>query len=91
MDDMLVMLNERQDEMVTCIGYGTIVFKEMITEQLTVPYSFAPTHLSRQKAGCVASIGIQQYREGKIETAAEHKPDYLRLSQAERELQERSK
>ena len=34
-------------------------------------------------------INILYYKEGKIETAMEHEPDYLRMSQAERERKER--
>ena len=37
----------------------------------------------------MAALGAVYFREGKIETAAEHKPDYLRKSQAEREREER--
>ena len=33
----------------------------------------------------VAALGAVYLAEGKTETAAEHKPDYLRKSQAERE------
>ena len=32
---------------------------------------------------------MQYLKEGKTETAMEHQPDYLRLSQAERERKER--
>ena len=32
---------------------------------------------------------MQYLKEGKTETAMEHQPDYLRLSQAERERAER--
>ena len=31
------------------------------------------------------------YKNGKIEEASEHRPDYLRLSQAEREMLEKQK
>ena len=40
---------------------------------------------SRQRASAVAALGAVYLAEGKTETAAEHKPDYLRKSQAERE------
>ena len=33
----------------------------------------------------------QYYKNGKIEEASEHRPDYLRLSQAEREMLEKQK
>jgi hypothetical protein len=56
---------------------------------VTVPYRFAPAHLSRQRAGAVGALAIELAKQGKLESAAEHKPDYLRLSQAERERMEK--
>ena len=45
--------------------------------------------MNRQRAAAVGALAIRYYREGKMETAAEHQPDYLRVSQAERERKER--
>ena len=53
--------------------------------------AFAPAHMNQQRAAAVGMLGIQYYKEGKTETAMEHKPDYLRVSQAEREREERLK
>ena len=39
----------------------------------------------------VGALGILYYKEGRTETAAEHKPDYLRVSQAERERAQKLK
>ena len=82
--ELLEELNER-GKTVIFLGDGVPVYKEMIQEQCKVPYSFAPAHLNRQRAGAVASLAEKYYLEGKTETAAEHKPNYLRMSQAERE------
>ena len=65
------------------------VFETYIREQIKVPYTFAPAHVNKQRAAAVAALGEIYYKEGKTETAAEHRPDYLRLSQAERERMER--
>ena len=65
------------------------VFHELIAEKMTVPYSFAPAHVNKQRAAAVAALGEIYYRQGKTETAMEHVPDYLRVSQAERERAER--
>ena len=73
------------DQAVTLLGDGVPVFKDLLAEMLEVPYTFAPPHLSRQRAASVAALGMVLFREGKKETATEHKPEYLRLSQAERE------
>ena len=42
-----------------------------------------------QRAAAVASLALVLAKEGKLENARDHKPDYLRLSQAERERKER--
>ena len=56
-----------------------------------MPYLLAPAHVNRQRAGAVAVLAQNYIKEGKTETAAEHMPDYLRLSQAERERMEATK
>jgi hypothetical protein len=63
----------------------------ILAEKLTVPYSFAPAYMNRQRAAVVGTLGIQYYKAGKFETAEEHRPDYLRVSQAERERAQREK
>ena len=68
------------------LGDGVPVFKSYIEEHIQVPYSYAPIHLNQQRAGALGALALQYYHEGKYESAAEHQPDYLRLSQAEREL-----
>ena len=57
----------------------------MIQENLKVPYSFAPAHVNKQRAAAVAALGGIYVKEGKAVTAMEHVPEYLRVSQAERE------
>lgn len=71
-------------------GDGVNVFKDKIAELLKVDYSFAPPHLSLQKAGAVGALAEIMYQKGMTETAAEHSPEYLRLSQAERERKEKN-
>lgn len=70
------------------LGDGVPVYQEMLEKLMKVPYFFAPAHMNRQRASAVAALAIQYVKEGKTETAAEHAPDYLRLSQAERERAE---
>ena len=76
---------------VTFLGDGVPVYREMLAEGMRVPYRFAPAHMNRQRAASVGALGIEYYKKGKIETAAQHQPDYLRVSQAEREREERMK
>ena len=77
--------------MVTFLGDGVPVFRDLIAEKLQVPYSFAPAHVNKQRAAAVAALGSIYYKEGRTETAMEHVPEYLRVSQAERERAEREK
>lgn len=74
---------------VVFLGDGVPVFKKYIEENLQVAYSFAPAHMSKQRAGAVAELAKQYFAEGKFQRAEEHKPEYLRLSQAERERMEK--
>ena len=74
---------------VVFLGDGVPVFRSYIEENCTAGYQFAPAHMNKQRAGSVAWLGLQYAKAGKTESAAEHTPDYLRLSQAERERKER--
>ena len=83
-EEVLEKLNQTGREVILA-GDGVPVYLELIKKNLKVPYLLAPAHLNRQRAGAVAVLGIQYAKEGKLESAMEHQPDYLRLSQAERE------
>lgn len=83
-DEIIAAVNEI-GQAVVFLGDGVAVFESYIRENCKVPFSFAPAHVNKQRAGAVAVLGEIYYTEGKTETAEEHKPDYLRLSQAERE------
>lgn len=87
-EEIIEKVNE-QNRPVVFLGDGVPVFASFIEEHCKVPYTFAPAHMNKQRAGAVAVLGMKMLQTGKAESAAEHKPDYLRLSQAERELKER--
>lgn len=70
---------------VVFLGDGVPVFCNYIEDCCNVPFSYAPAHLNKQRAAAIASLALVYLKEGKTETAAGHRPDYLRLSQAERE------
>lgn len=75
---------------VTFTGDGVPVFKSVIEERINTEVSFAPAHINRQRAGAVATLGGVYYQKGIYESAEEHKPIYLRKSQAEREREEKA-
>ena len=89
-DELVRKLNDR-NERVTFLGDGVPVFKEFLEEGLSVKHMYAPEHMNRQRGASVGALAIQYYKMGKTESAAEHQPDYLRMSQAERELKEKQK
>lgn len=96
-DQMAVCIEELGEklkeygEQVTFLGDGVPVFKEALEERIMkgCRISFAPANMNRQRAASVGALALLYYQQGKTETAAEHKPDYLRMSQAERERKER--
>ena len=88
MEELLKELNQLGRKVIF-LGDGVPVFREMIAEKCQVPCSFAPAHLNRQRAGAVAALGAVYYKAGKLQTAGEHQPEYLRVSQAERERAKR--
>lgn len=75
---------------VVFLGDGYPVYEEKLRQLLHIPFLAAPAHMSRQRAGAVAALAMTYARKGLMESAAEHQPDYLRLSQAERERLEKN-
>ncbi len=89
-DELIRRLNN-YGRPVVFLGDGVPVYENALADGLKVPYSFAPAYMNRQRASVIGALGIQYYKAGKIETAIEHQPEYLRVSQAERERMEREK
>ncbi len=70
---------------VVFLGDGVSVYAPYIRQHCVVPYQYAPAHLNQQRAGACAALAIRYYQAGKTQSAAEHRPEYLRKPQAERE------
>lgn len=90
--DLEELLDElgRMGEPVVFLGDGVPVSLDAIRQSCRVNWRLAPPNMNRQRAASVAALGAMYYRAGRTESAAEHTPDYLRLSQAERELAKRN-
>lgn len=71
------------------LGDGVDTQKETIEMKMGSEHYYAPASMNRQKASALASLAEIYYKDGKYENAGDHKPEYLRLSQAERELKEK--
>lgn len=85
--EILESLNEL-GQPVIFLGDGVPVYKEQISKLCKVPYTFAPAGMNRQRAASIGGLGVLYAKAGKMVTAAEHQPEYLRKSQAEREREE---
>ena len=90
LDEIIEKINELGREVIF-LGDGVPVFRSQLEENIKVPFSFAPASCNRQRAAAVGTLALSYGKEGKLEEAAKHMPDYLRLSQAERERNEEIK
>lgn len=87
-EEIIDEINQR-GRSVIFLGDGVPVYKTLIESSVKTEYQFAPAHLAYQRAGALGALAQIYYSEGKIESASAHRPDYLRVSQAERELMEK--
>ena len=87
LDDLL----EEIDENVIFFGDGVPVFKEKIASKLGNKAHFAPANLMHINGGGVAEAAKSEYKKGNACDYASLVPTYLRLSQAEREYNDRNR
>ncbi|MBR1641544.1 MAG: tRNA (adenosine(37)-N6)-threonylcarbamoyltransferase complex dimerization subunit type 1 TsaB [Butyrivibrio sp.] len=87
-EDIAGRLNEI-GKPVILLGDGIPVYHDKLESLLTVPFTVAPAHLGRQSAASVAALSEVLARDGKMVPSDDFAPDYLRLSQAEREAMEK--
>ena len=85
--EMLDKLNQLGRK-VLFLGDGVPVYHSVIAERCKVPYAFAPAGSNRQRAASIAALGAVYFAMGRTVTAADHRPEYLRKSQAEREAEQ---
>ncbi|MBO5389505.1 MAG: tRNA (adenosine(37)-N6)-threonylcarbamoyltransferase complex dimerization subunit type 1 TsaB [Lachnospiraceae bacterium] len=89
-DELIGYLNTLDREVIF-VGDGIPVYGAFIKENLKVKFEFAPAGFNRQRASSVATLGLALFEAGDYQDADEHKPIYLRKSQAEREREEQMK
>lgn len=87
-EELAVILNE-YDQEILFLGDGVEAQLYKFSSLLKASYSVAPIHLSRQRAASLGSLGIEYFKAGRTENADSFEPEYLRMSQAERERAER--
>lgn len=87
--DIIDIVN-RQNERVIFLGDGVSVFKDTLEKDVKVSHQYAPVNNNVQRAGSLAVRALALFKEGKWVKADDLTPEYLRLSQAERERNENS-
>ncbi|HIU77379.1 MAG TPA: tRNA (adenosine(37)-N6)-threonylcarbamoyltransferase complex dimerization subunit type 1 TsaB [Candidatus Pelethocola excrementipullorum] len=96
-DQMAIAVSDLADKLnalgheVIFLGDGVDVYRELLDQMLTIPHSYAPAHVNKQRAAAVGALGEVYYNEGTFVSADAHQPEYLRKSQAEREREEAEK
>ncbi len=88
-EQLLAELNAR-NKPVVFLGDGVPVYEARIREGCSVPFSFAPAFMNRQRSAALGMLAVSYAKQGKWVNADMHRPEYLRLSQAERERMEKA-
>lgn len=89
--DIKMCIERVRDKKTVFVGDGVNVHRSFIKDTLCDNVSFAPGHLRNAKASSVAMCAMDKLNKGIIVNYADLKPEYLRLSQAERELLDKKK
>ena len=84
----LIDLLLEKDEEVQFTGDGIQVYGSQILSKMKHA-RLAPAHLNKQKAGSVAYAGAYRYAHEQYINGDDFAPEYLRMSQAERERKEK--
>ena len=88
-EDLVELVKLYQD--ITFVGDGIPVHMEYLKEVLGDKAHFAKPHMRYQNAASVAVLAEKLMEEGRYISSDELEPEYLRLSQAEREKLERER
>lgn len=88
-DDLLDKLKDFDDVVVN--GDGSLLYKDLIKDTLGDKVNFATMGQSMCKASSICELAKIKYENGEVDDYLTLAPDYLRESQAQRELDEKEK
>lgn len=80
-----------EEKNVIFLGDGVPVFHDRLGKLMRRPFVCAPASCNRQRAAAVAVLAQRYAAQGRMENAADHAPEYLRPSQAERTRKEKER
>ena len=84
--ELMDKLNKKGQKVVF-IGDGIKTYHDKIQEGMNVPYEYAPIAMREQKASSVVECAYRMIKEDKCVESSRFELEYLRKSQAERELE----
>ena len=82
-EELIELLNE-YDESIIFNGDGSVNYREIIEEKLNRKACFAPSKFNYLNASTLAYLGCKMAEKNETVNSSDFKPQYLRLSQAER-------
>jgi tRNA threonylcarbamoyladenosine biosynthesis protein TsaB len=82
-EELVDILNQYREPLIFT-GDGSVSYKNIIEEKLNRKAHFTPSKFNSLNASTLCYIGCEMARKGETITASSFKPQYLRLSQAER-------
>lgn len=83
-DELIEILKGKDDLMVN--GNGSILYREKLREELGEKIKFAKIGQNSPRAVSVAELALKKFNAGIVDDVFTLAPDYLRKSQAERQL-----
>lgn len=89
-DKLMELLQEEYDHIIVN-GNGTLVYRDIILEALGDQVIMAPKNLNSCRASSIGELALLKYKEGQRDSYYHLVPEYLRESQAQRELRKRDK
>lgn len=82
-DELADILNEYEEQLLIT-GDGSVSYRKILEEKLNNKAYFSPVKFNSLNAATLCIIGYEMAKKGETTTASTFKPQYLRLSQAER-------
>ncbi len=90
LEEIIRLLNE-QERQVVLLGDAIDAYRDELEQKLTCPHRFAAAHMYKQNAASLAVLALWRAQRGEVMDGAMLVPEYLRMSQAERERNEKQK
>ena len=89
-EELLGLLKEDYEKIIVN-GNGTFIYRDIILNILKDKVDIAPINLNSCRASSIAELALAKYKEGYRDNYYDLVPNYLRESQAQRELRKKGR